>query len=76
MTLDAALQRIRIEFEEMPDLKLTLPQVRRLCDVPDDICGRAVETLVEAGVLRRTDNGRIVGGLEHQPPVQTSEPGN
>ncbi len=44
----------------MPDLKLTLPQVRRLCDVPEDVCGDAVQTLLDAGVLRRTDKGLLV----------------
>src|SRR5262245_31459185 len=59
MTVDEALSRIRREFQEMPDLKLTLAQVRRLCDLPAEACDSAVAVLVDSGFLRQTNGGRF-----------------
>jgi hypothetical protein len=60
MTRDEALDRIRLEFLEMPDLKLTLPQMRRLCDLPPDVCESAVDALLTMGFLRLSDSGRFL----------------
>ena len=46
-----ALIAIQAEFVEMPGLKLTLPQVSRLCEVPTAVCQTAVGTLVATGFL-------------------------
>jgi hypothetical protein len=46
-----ALIAIQAEFVEMPGLKLTLPQVSRLCEVPSVVCQTAVGTLVATGFL-------------------------
>ena len=56
-----AFTRIQIEYIEMPDLKLTLAQIRRLCDLPQDLCERAVAALLQVGFLWRA--GRL-------PPVR------
>jgi hypothetical protein len=55
-----AFTRIQIEFIEMPDLKLTLAQIRRLCDLPEDLCSTAVAALEERGFLWRAPDGRFV----------------
>jgi hypothetical protein len=55
-----AFTRIQIEYIEMPDLKLTLEQIRRLCDLPDDLCQPAVAALEEVGFLWRAPDGRFV----------------
>jgi hypothetical protein len=55
-----AFTRIQIEYIEMPDLKLTLAQIRRLCDLPEDLCELAVAALLHAGFLWRTPDGRFV----------------
>ena len=55
-----AFTRIQIEFIEMPDLKLTLPQIRRLCGLTDDVCIPAVAALQESGFLWRAADGRFV----------------
>jgi DNA-binding IclR family transcriptional regulator len=60
MTPDEAANRIRLEYLEMPDLKLTLPQVRRLCDLPQDACESAVEALLSAGFLQQSGSGRFL----------------
>jgi hypothetical protein len=55
-----AFTRIQIEYIEMPDLKLTLPQIRRLCDLPEELCGPAVAALERVGFLWRAPDGRFV----------------
>jgi hypothetical protein len=55
-----AFTRIQIEYIEMPDLKLTLAQIRRLCDLPEELCQPAVSALERVGFLWRTADGRFV----------------
>ena len=56
-TLDELMLLIRMEYEEMPDLKLTLQQARRLWDVPLELCDAALGVLVSNGFLFRTKDG-------------------
>ncbi len=55
-----ALLRIQVEYIEMPDLKLTRPQIRRLCNLADEVCGPALTALVNLGFLRRTPDGQFM----------------
>jgi len=55
-----AFTRIQVEYIEMPDLKLTLAQIRRLCDLPDALCEPAVAALLQAGFLGRAPDGKFV----------------
>ena len=55
-----AFTRIQIEFIEMPDLKLTFAQIRRLCDLPIEVCEPAVNALEQSGFLWRAPDGRFV----------------
>ena len=55
-----AFTRIQIEYIEMPDLKLTFAQIRRLCDLPHDVCEPAMAALERSGFLWRTPDGRFV----------------
>jgi hypothetical protein len=55
-----AFIRIQVEYIEMPDLKLTPAQIRRLCDLPSDVCEPALAALEQAGFLRRAPDGRLV----------------
>lgn len=54
------LQQIRMEYVEMPDLKLTLPQARRLFALPLDECQAALESLVSAGFLALSRDGAFL----------------
>lgn len=45
--------RIHAEYQEMPGLKLTLVQAARLFDLERERCARALDSLVDAGLLRR-----------------------
>jgi DNA-binding IclR family transcriptional regulator len=51
-----ALVAIQAEFVEMPGVRLTLPQVSRLCEIPAAVCRTAVGTLVATGFLAETDD--------------------
>ena len=56
----AALTRIQVEFVEMPDLKLTMRLVGRLCDLPQDLCAAALAALVRAGFLFEAQGGTFL----------------
>ncbi len=49
--------RIRAEFNEMPGLRLTSAQVRRLCALDRTVCERALAELQREGFLRCDNTG-------------------
>ena len=57
LQLEDALVLIRLEYEEMPGLRLTPWQMQRLWDLPSSTCDAAVEMLTSAGYLLRTPEG-------------------
>ena len=62
---DDILRVILSEFHEMPGMRLTMPQVRRLWDLGDRDGERAVEALVTKGILARDEQGCICLAGEH-----------
>ena len=66
MNQEETVLRIAMEYIEMPDLKLTVEQARRLWNLPANVCDTALATLVSRGFLRRTPAGaflRTASGL-------------
>jgi hypothetical protein len=61
-----ALTRIEMEFAEMPGLKLTAPQVNRLCNLPQEVCESALDALTRSGYLKLTDGTFLRHG--RRPP--------
>ena len=53
MNIEHLTTRIRVEFQEMPGLNLTMPQAQRLWGLAPDVCSRVVDVLVDRAVLRR-----------------------
>jgi hypothetical protein len=53
---DQALARARADFLEMPGLRLTAAQARRLWTVDATVCDAVLATLVEARFLTSADN--------------------
>jgi hypothetical protein len=51
-------ERIQAQFKDLPGLRLTEPQVRRLCNASDEACEVALETMVQRGELARDPGGR------------------
>ena len=54
------LVRIRSEYREMPGLKLTEAQARRLWDLDGDTCRLVLARLLEPRFLKYTPNGTYV----------------
>jgi hypothetical protein len=62
MTPDMSLllRRVRSEYLEMPGLKLTEAQARRLWSLDRDTCRLVMAILIERGFLRRSARGTYV----------------
>ena len=59
-SIDTWILRIRDEYEEMPDLRLTKPQMQRLWGLDPLTCDLIVDALLRAGVLRQRRDGSYV----------------
>ena len=57
---EEAITRIAVEYIEMPDLKLTAGQARRLWNFQADVCDRALAALVARGFLVQTRTGAFL----------------
>jgi len=53
---EAIIRRIEAEFHDMPGLVLSLKQASRFLGVDEAACGRILDSLTRAGVLRRSPN--------------------
>ena len=54
------VRRVRGEFLEMPGLRLTLQQARRLWRLDDTACDAVLAALIDAHFLARTADGSFV----------------
>ena len=54
------VRRVRGEFLEMPGLRLTMQQARRLWRLDETVCDAVLATLVDAHFLARTSDGALV----------------
>jgi hypothetical protein len=59
-TINDALRHLRSVFLEMPGLRLTPEQVRRLCGIEWTMCKTALVALVDENFLRVTADGHYV----------------
>jgi len=70
------LRRAKSEFVEMPGLRLTEPQARRLWGLDQASCSRLLDTLVETRFLCRTRGGMFLrvgtNGAMHSAALQRS----
>ena len=60
MQIEDAVELIRLEYAELPGLKLTFWQAQRLWDLSDDQCQRALASLTESAFLTKTSDGAYV----------------
>ena len=58
--VEDAAELIQMEYAEMPGLKLTFWQARRLWNLTDDLCERALATLTRSGFLVQTADGAYI----------------
>jgi hypothetical protein len=59
-TIATQLLRVQCEYREMPGLKLTEAQARRLWNLDGHTCRLVLTTLVEQRFLKRTASGTYV----------------
>jgi hypothetical protein len=59
-SIQEVVQRIRGEFLEMPGLRLTRAQARRLWRLDETACDAVLGALVDAHFLARTRDGAFV----------------
>lgn len=60
MSFAAVVDRVRLDFIEMPEMELTLPQAVRLWSLGMDDCRYVIDALVDAGFLAWTPTRTIV----------------
>jgi hypothetical protein len=68
---DEVLRRVQCEFLEMPGLRLTGPQARRLWGLEAAACDALLGALVDAKFLFKTRDGAFMR-VEHAAPVKAS----
>ena len=66
---EEVLRRVQGEFLEMPGLRLTQPQARRLWGLDAAMCDALLNALVDANFLFRTRDGAFMR-VEHATPVK------
>jgi DNA-binding IclR family transcriptional regulator len=54
------LRLVQAEYDEMPGLNLTKPQVQRLWGIDESTCDAVLETLQAERFLRRTERNAYV----------------
>ena len=67
------LRRVQGEFLEMPGLRLTEPQARRLWGLDRDACLALLGKLVDANFLFQTPNGAFMR-VEYPTPLKAGLP--
>jgi hypothetical protein len=70
-TIDDVLSRVQGEFLEMPGLRLTEAQARRLWGMETELCAALLGELVAADFLFRTRDGAFMR-VEHARPVKST----
>jgi hypothetical protein len=58
--VEDAAELIQMEYAEMPGLKLTFWQARRLWNLSEDVCERALAVLTRSGFLAQTADGSYI----------------
>ena len=65
MKIEDAVELMKMEYAEMPGLRLTFCQAQRLWNLSDDLCAQALGTLTACGFLARTSDGAYVRVTTH-----------
>ena len=63
MELGDVVQLMEMEYEEIPELKLTFWQAQHLWNLPNEMCERALGALIRSGFLIRSADGAYVRRL-------------
>ena len=71
LATEEVLRRVQGEFLEMPGLRLTEAQARRLWGLDQASCAALLDALVDANFLFRTRDGAFMR-VEHPSPAKAS----
>ena len=71
--MEEILRRVQGEFLEMPGLRLTEAQARRLWGLEADTCAALLDALIASRFLFRTRDGAFMR-IEHATPVKAGLP--
>lgn len=69
--IEDVMRRVRGEFLEMPGMRLTEAQARRLWNLDAAACGALLNALVDAQFLFRTRDGAFMR-IEHGRPAKAT----
>jgi hypothetical protein len=69
------VRRVQGEFLEMPGLRLTEPQARRLWALEQPLCSAILSELVDTGFLLQTRDGAFVR-VDVATPLKANQPGS
>ena len=58
-SFDALVRIVRAEFLEMPGMRLTVPQIRRLWHLDDEACEHLTQRLIDDGFLTEDECRRL-----------------
>ena len=70
-SIDEMLRRVQGEFLEMPGLRVTVPQARRLWGLDTVSCEALLGALVDARFLFRTRDGAFMR-VDHAVPMKAT----
>jgi hypothetical protein len=70
-TIEDVFRRVQGEFLEMPGLRLTEAQARRLWGMETELCAALLAALVDEKFLFRTRDGAFMR-VEHARPVNSA----
>ena len=74
-TVEDIVERVRAEFLEMPGLRLSAEQIRRLCGLDGTVCQIVLDQLLDTNFLRRTSDGQYIRTADGRPSrANTSKP--
>jgi hypothetical protein len=65
--LDSLMHVIRAEYREMPDMRLTVPQFRRLWHLDSDVCEQVTAHLVAEGFLGKDQASHLYLNARARP---------
>jgi hypothetical protein len=65
LELTSIARRVRVEYEEMPGLVLTIPQAARLWHLEKSVVENVMASLVAAEYLRQSPSGFVRRSLSH-----------
>ena len=69
--IEDAVELIRMEYAELPGLRLTFWQAQRLWNLSEDVCGCALKALTESHFLLRTADGVYI--RQYRPPTKPTQ---